>query len=166
MQYLRIDGNYACTLVIRKNGYPSKLANNFMLQITSLTYPSIITLDIAPIPRDVLQKALTQKLDSVEMKIAKQQEIRNKNQQYLSDITRKVKDEKRNIERYIDEVNDNDQNMFFSQLLITIYANSEEELESRIENIRQIGRSSVLDITPYYLQQIEAFITSLPIGGR
>ena len=50
-QYLQIDDKYVTTCVIRRNGYPSKLSNKFMQQITSLPYPSTITMDITPISR-------------------------------------------------------------------------------------------------------------------
>lgn len=166
IQYMKIDDKYVCTLTIRKNGYPTQLSNEFMKQLMSLGYSSLITLDVTPIPKDILVETLTKKLDSVEMKISKQQEIRNKNEQYSSDITRNVKIEKKNIEDYLDEVTENDQRMFFSQLLVTVYADSEEQLKSRIENIQQLGRSVVVDIGPYYLQQYEAFMTALPTGAR
>lgn len=165
-QYLQIDDKYVTTCVIRRNGYPSKLSNKFMQQITSLPYPSTVTLDITPISPDIVKESLVRKLDNVEAKIARQQEVRNKNEQYSSDITRNVRTEKKNIEKYLNEVTENDQNMFFSQLLITLYADSLDELDSRVESIQQIGRSVTLDISPYCMQQLEAFTTSLPVGGR
>lgn len=165
-QYLQIDDKYASTLVIRKNGYPAQLTAKFIKEITSLPYPSIITEDIVPIPPDVLQETLVKKLDSVEAKIARQQDVRNKNEQYSSDITRAVKKEKQNIEQYLDDATEADQNMFFLQLLVTVYADTIEELDSRVDSIRQIGRSSLIDLVPYSVQQMEAFLTSLPVGGR
>ena len=99
-----VDGKYVSTLVIRKNGYPTRLSNNFLQDIYSLPYEAIITLDVSPIPPDVVQETLTRKLDSVETKIARQQEVRNKNQQYSSDITYQVKKEKENIKHYLDNV--------------------------------------------------------------
>lgn len=165
-QYIQIDDHYCCTLVIRKNGYPSKLSNKFIRQITALPYPSIVTLDIQPIPADTLQDTLVKKLDSVELKIARQQETRNKNEQYSSDITRNVQKEKEHIKEYLDQVTDDDQNMFFSQVLISVFADSLDELDSKIDNIQQIGRSVSVDMSPYTLQQIEAFNTALPVGGR
>ncbi len=165
-QYLQIDDKYVTTCVIRRNGYPSKLSNKFMQQITSLPYPSTITMDITPISPDIVKESLVRKLDNVEAKIARQQEVRNKNEQYSSDITRAVRTEKKNIEKYLNEVTENDQNMFFSQFLITLYADSIDELDSRVDSIQQIGRSATIDISPYYMQQVEAFMTGLPVGGR
>lgn len=165
-QYLQIDDRYACTLVIRKNGYPAQLTAKFIKELTSLPYPSIVTEDIVPVPPHILQETLVNKLDSVEAKIARQQDVRNRNQQYSSDITRAVKKEKKNIEQYLDDATEADQNMFFLQLLVTVYADSLDELDSRVDSIRQIGRSSLIDLAPYSVQQVEAFLTSLPMGGR
>ena len=165
-QFMIVDGKYVSTLVIRKNGYPTRLSNNFLQDIYSLPYEAIITLDVSPIPPDVVQETLTRKLDSVETKIARQQEVRNKNQQYSSDITYQVKKEKENIKHYLDNVTENDQKMFFSQLLITIYAENETELGERIDDVMTIGRKNVLSIVPYCLAQEEAFQTAIPTGAR
>ena len=165
-QYMIIDGKYVCTLVVKKNGYPNRLSNNFLQDIISLPYESIITLDVNPIPMDVVQNTLTRKLDSVETKIARQQEVRNKNQQFSSDITYQVRKEKQNIQHYLDNVTENDQKMFFSQLLITIYADSEKELNDKIDDVMTIGRKNVLSISPYCLAQEEAFQTAIPTGAR
>ena len=165
-QYLKIDDHYATTLTVRKNGYPNRLSNKFMANLTMIPFASIITLDITPIPTDVTIKVLKRKLDSVETKIANQQEIRNRNEQYSSDITRDVKKEKQNIEQYLDEVTENDQTMFFSQLLITVFDHDIDSLDSKVETIQQMGKTELLDIAPYCMQQIEAFNTALPLGGR
>lgn len=166
MQYLKIDDHYVTTLAIRKNGYPSRLSNKFMAKVTMLPYASIVTMDFTPIPPNITQSVLAKKLDNVETKIANQQEVRNKNEQYSSDITREVKKEKENIERYLDEVTENDQNLFFAQLLITVFDDTLDGLDGKVETIRQTGKTDSLDIVPYCMQQVEAFNTALPVGGR
>lgn len=164
--YLKIDGKYVCVLSVKKGGWPIKISDQFMSGLSNLPFHTLIAIDIAPIPQDVAMKRLVKNLDNVEMKIQKQQEIRNKNKQWSSEITYEVRHEKDMIERSIDQMNNNGQKLFHAQMLVAVYADSEEELFTRVDTVIQNGEGNLLTFTPYCVQQVEAFNTAMPTGAR
>ena len=166
IDYLQMDDKFVCTLAVKKGGWPTQISDRFMIDISNLPIHTLITLDIAPIPQEVSLKRMTKNLDNVEMKIQKQQEVRNKNQQYSSDITFEVRQEKEMIEDTIEQLTRNGQKFFHTQLLVTIFANSEEELFTYINTVMQTAAGHLMVFTPYCVQQIQALNTALPLGAR
>ena len=158
------EGKYCRALFIKK--YPSSLSDRFLNEITSLPIHSITSIDVVPIPKELTTKTLQNKYLGIESDIIKQQRVRNKNNDFSSEISYAKRTEKKEIEEIMDDVRENDQCLFYTAVTMVIVAESKEELESVTETLEAIGKRNSVTIDIHYLKQREALNTALPIGVR
>lgn len=93
-QYLEFENR---ALFIKK--YPSSLSDHFLNEITSLPIHSITSIDVVPIPKDMTTKILQKKYLGIESDIIKQQRVRNKNNDFSSEISYNKRIEKKRLRR-------------------------------------------------------------------
>lgn len=158
------DGKFCKALFIKK--YPSSLSDRFLNEITSIPVHSITSIDVVPIPKDLTTKILQKKYLGIEADILKQQRVRNRNNDFSSDISYGKRIEKKEIEEIMDDVRENDQCLFYVAVTIILIADSKEELNSISETVETIGKRNGCTIDTHHLQQREALNTALPIGVR
>lgn len=162
--YFRDEKKICRALFIKK--YPSSLSDRFLNEITSIPVHSITSIDIVPVPKDITSKILQKKYLGIESDIIKQQRIRNKNNDFSSEISYNKRIEKKEIEEIMDDVRENDQCLYFVAVTIILMADTKEELESITETVETIGKRNSCTIESHYLKQREALNTALPIGVR
>ena len=158
------EGKYCRALFVKK--YPSSLSDRFLNELTSLPVHSITSIDVVPIPKDLTTSTLQKKYLGIESDIIKQQQVRNRNNDFSSEISYAKRTEKKEIEEIMDDVRENDQCLFYTAVTMVIVAESKEELESVTETIETIGKRNSVTIDTHYLKQREALNTALPIGVR
>ncbi len=163
-EYYQDESKFCRALFIKK--YSSSLSDRFLNEITSLPVHSIISIDAIPIPKELTTKILKKKHLGIESDIIKQQRVRNKNNDFSSEISYMKRTEKKEIEDIMDDVRENDQCLFYVAVTIIMMAESKEELESICETVQTIGKRNSCTIDVHYLKQREALNTALPIGVR
>lgn len=158
------ESKFCRALFIKK--YPSSLSDRFINEITSLPVHTITSIDVVPVPKDLTTKTLQKKYLGIESDIIKQQRVRNKNNDFSTEISYAKRTEKREIEAIMDDVRENDQCLFYVGVTIIVMAESKKELDSICETIETIGKRNSCTIDTHYLKQREALNTALPIGVR
>ena len=158
------ESKFCKALFIKK--YPSSLSDRFLNEITSLPVHSIVSIDVIPVPKDLTTKVLQKKYLGIESDIIKQQRVRNRNNDFSSDISYAKRTEKKEIETIMDDVRENDQCLYYVAVTIILMADSKKELESISETVETIGKRNSCTIDVHYLKQREALNTALPIGVR
>lgn len=123
--HIEDEGKYVRAMFIKK--YPSSLSDHFLNEITSLPVHSITSIDVVPIPKDLTTKTLQKKYLGIESDIIKQQRVRNKNNDFSSEISYAKRAEKKEIEEIMDDVRENDQCLFYVAVTFIIVAESREE---------------------------------------
>lgn len=162
--YFKDEKKFCRALFIKK--YPSSLSDRFLNELTSLPVHSITSIDVVPIPKDMTTKVLQKKYLGIESDIIKQQRVRNKNNDFSSEISYNKRIEKKEIEEIMDDVRENDQCLYYVAVTIILMADSKEELDSMTETVETIGKRNSVAIEEHYLKQREALNTALPIGVR
>lgn len=162
--YFETDRKKCRALFIKK--YPASLPDTFINEITSLPVHSMTTIDIVPVPKELTNRVLQKKYLGIENDILKQQRVRNRNHDFSSDISYIKKVQKEKIEGVMDDVRQNDQNLFYVGVNMVIMADTKEELDSITETLRNMGNGRMCQIEPHHYQQMEALNTVLPVGNR
>lgn len=161
--YIDFGNQLGTVLFARK--LPKSLSDEFFNSLTSeITFPSVTTISVNPVPQDVSKEKALTILDNVERSIMRQQDIRNKARMYSSDISRVKRKEKERFENDLDEIDDNDQRYFFTGLSVFIPAPDKETLDRRVEHIQQIGERYSVDFAFYIDHQMPAFQSILPLA--
>lgn len=93
--YFQDEGKYCRALYIKK--YPSSLSDRFLNEITSLPMHLITSIDVVPIPKDLTTKTLQKKYLGIESDIIKQQRVRNRNNDFSTEISYSKRMEKKKL---------------------------------------------------------------------
>ncbi len=162
--YFETDRKKCRALFIKK--YPASLPDTFINEITNLPVHSMMTIDIMPVPKELTNRVLQKKYLGIENDILKQQRVRNRNHDFSSDISYIKKVQKEKIEGVMDDVRENDQNLFYVGVNMVVMADTKEDLDSITETLRNMGNGRMCQIEPHHYQQMEALNTVLPVGNR
>ena len=159
------DESYVRKVIYIKK-YPTYLSDRFFTELTSLPVHSITSIDVVPIPKDITMKILQKKYLGIESEIIRQQRTRNRNNDFSSDISYNTKVQKMSVQKMMDDVRENDESLFFVGVTMVIMGKDKEELDSVMETVQTIARSSGCAIDSCAYKQREALNTTLPIGVR
>lgn len=158
-------GVYSAFGIDPKN-YPNSLSDKFYNEITNISNCSIFTFTLSSIPKDCVIKTLEDKLMNVEGKIEKQQKSRNERKQFSSDISLKVRMEKKEIEGMLNNVHENDQEMFWADFNMVLVCPNDKRMDHEIEAVKNIMDQHSLEMKTYSKWQRQAINSALPLGVR
>ena len=159
-----MNGGYGRILYVRS--FPSALSDRFLQILTDFPYHIWVSVDAEPLNKAAATKLIDEKYMAVETKIAKQQQVRNRNHAYSSDITKAVQDEKKAVIEVIDAMKQQNMSMYYCGVTIAVFADSMEELDMRTKAVYDAaeGESVTLEVADY--MQREGLNTVVPIGIR
>lgn len=164
-EHLEMEGeNCACVMFIRK--YPNGLTDQFLNELTNMNFPLIYTMDVEPLDNDVAYQMVMKKYMSNERSINREQELKNENGDYSTNINYERRKQQRDTEEMLDRISSFDERLLYVGITIVIKASSREELEEWTEKVRIIGKTHNMDIVPHSHRQLDALNTSLPTGPR
>ena len=158
------SGNCACVMFIRK--YPNGLTDQFLNELTNMNFPLIYTMDVEPLDNDVAYQMVMKKYMSNERSINREQELKNENGDYSTNINYERRKQQRDTEEMLDRISSFDERLLYVGITIVIKASSREKLEERTEKVRIIGKTHNMDIVLHSHRQLDALNTSLPTGAR
>ena len=101
-----------------------------------------------------------------ERSINREQEMKNENGDYSTNINYERRKQQRDTEEMLDRISSFDERLLYVGITIVVKADSMEELEERTEKIKIIGQTHNMDIVPHSHKQLDALNTSLPTGAR
>ena len=158
------DGKCACALFVRK--YANGLTDQFLNEITNMNFPLIYTMDVEPMDNAYAYKMIMKKYMANERSINREQEQKNENGDYSTNINYERRKQQRDTEEMLDRISSFDERMLYVGMTILLKADSMEELEERREKIKIIGQTHNMDIVPHSYRQLDAMNTTLPTGAR
>lgn len=168
--------NYKDFMIFNKNQYVSVLfarrfdtsvdANKAIYTLSNREYPSFITIDYAPVAHDITKDALKSMFGNNERAIAQEADAKKNNNQAITGISYAKKKKRQELERYMDQVDDDSEECLMADLVITVTAESEDELVRRIEALQAQSKKLGITLDTYNQVQLKAFNTALPTGCR
>lgn len=153
-------------MYIDPHSYGSSFEDKFLDDLAGLETCSVISVDYIPIPRDWLKTTLENKYMGVEGKIAKQQQKRNQQKNFMSDITYNVRMEKEEIEELLNETRTNNAKMLWVGVSVILTAENEDDLEKYTTSMQKICVNNSCVMKTCSNLQREGVNTALPIGVR
>lgn len=162
--HIKSDKMYFRTLFIKS--FPkSDISDEFLTDIAGVSFQSVITVDVTPIPDNIVTKKLEKLYMNNENAINRQEKTRNRLGQYSVGITYSKRKEKEQIEELLDANTDANSKTFFTGVTILITAHTMDELDYYTEILKGKGdgKNVVIQICENF--QHEAFMTTLPVAG-
>lgn len=163
--YLEVDGRYASVLFA--HDYDQTLVEEKVVHsLADMMFPTLITLDIEPVRKRLLKDKLKNAHANNERAIAQEQERDGQNGRVRTRPSYSLTRKQQELEGMMDQVDDNDEEAVFLGLLVLVYADSLQELDQRVDTLQQKATLNGYTLDPFYHQQLKAYNTILPIGGR
>lgn len=163
--YCKINDKFCC--VMFAHDYEQSLNEEKVIHsLTDSLFPTYITLDFEPVKKRLLKDKLLVSHANNERIISKERDRNNKNRQYGAGTSYQLSKKKGELEELIDQVDDNDEEALFLGFLVYVWAETLEELEQRVDTLKQNAIDNGYTLDPYYHRQLKALNTVLPIGGR
>lgn len=158
------ENQYVSVLFARRYGN-SLNEDEVIHTLTDVSYPSLLTIDYAPVEKEVLDAKLINANVNNERNIAQEHEtnVKNRTGGGISFQRSKERDE---LEGYISQVESNGESCLLTGLLIVVTAPSEEILAERVEEMISNGRRVKVYLETMNYVQRKAFCTALPFGCR
>ena len=119
-----------------------------------------------PVRKRILKERLLYAHTNNEKTMAQERSSNFKIGQFGAGNSYTLTTKKTELESMMDQVDGNDEDAVFLGLLIFVPADTEKELEEHVDSLMQIAVTNGFTLDPYYHQQLKAFNTVLPIGGR
>lgn len=164
--YLTLDygKKYASVLFIQK--YPSGLEDTFVRELMDMPFQVIYTEDCEPVDKDFASEMLQKKYSSVQKSIDTQQQMKNKNGNFSTEVSYVRRREIEELEDGLDGLRSFDEKMFYVDILICVTGNSKKELELNIERIMTAANSHTIKVVEHQYRQMDALKTVLPTAAR
>lgn len=141
-------------------------SDTFIRNLSNTTYPSVLTLDFAPVETDIVSDKLSAAQMNNEREIADEMKQKRDAGIYAVGPSYPKERRKNELEKYTDLVDANDEKGFFMNLLLVLTAPDESTLAERIREMQAIGRKEGCVLETCDFRQLKAWNTALPIGGR
>lgn len=161
---IEMEDHYVTTLFAKL--YPPQMDDDILKLLSSKRLHMIISMDIAPVPNGVARKMLEDCLSRINMSAYRQQDYRRKHNDFSTEITYEVQRKREEIIADLDEMNNNNAQMFYVGLTITLSAGTKEELDLAVKDLIACAGERALYLKPYTGRQLAAMNTSLPLGYR
>lgn len=163
--YLEMDHDRVVSILFVRS-FASGLSDSFLKELTDVPFPAIVTMDCDPVDNEYAFKLFMDKYMATERSIDRQQETKNKNGAYSTDVSYDKRKEKEELEEYLDEIRAYDAKMFYVGITIAVSADNIKQLKERIDTIKTIGSTHNMEIEEHEWNQLDALNTTLPTGAR
>ncbi len=141
-------------------------SDTLIRSLSYASYPSVITMDMAPVDNNVVAEKLTAAQMNNEREISGEMEQKHKAGVFAVRPSYPKEMKKKKIEKYIELLDENDEKGFFMNLLVIITAGDEDTLAERVQEMQAVGRKEGCVLETCDFRQLKAWNTALPIGGR
>lgn len=165
-KYFRTEKKYCTAMYVVPGKYPATITDEFLNKLVSFNEPSIFSIDFVPVSQTLLKKVLDVKLAGIESSISRQQQKHNDQKNFSSEISYKVRKQKQSIEDMIQDVEVNDQKIFWTGINYVLMGDDKKKMENAIASINLVLDHDGFKAETYKMRQREGFNTVLPIGVR
>lgn len=156
-----------CVSIMFAREYASSLDEGTVISsFTALPYVSFLTLDYAPVNRQVLNDMLEAAHMNNEKAIAQEEESRRARGHYATGISYRKEKQKMELERYQAQVDSNSESAFLVSMYCVVTADDEDSLAKRINSVKLMARENGIYMETCNFTQLKALNTALPNGCR
>ena len=162
--HVRIDNVYGQGLLLLE--YPNGLDDDFFRSLIELKIQFVYSMDLVPVSKDEARKYIESKKMAVESEIFKYQQRQNKNQNFSAEIPFERRQERADLEAIYDQINNEDQHLFFCTCCLFHTAASKKELDINSDKLISAAQSKNVTfvIAKFKTRQLKTMTTALPYG--
>ena len=159
----RLGDKYASTLILRD--YPTDMSDKLFSDLSDLPIDLIATIHFKRMDQATALELVRRKLAMMEMEQAELQDKASRKGYTVSIATPSLLKRKyAGTKELLDDLSEGNQRMFKATMLIYTYADTEKELNSRVQQIKTVAAQNNCAACQLEDQQLQALNSTLPIG--
>jgi len=150
--------------VMYVSNFPKSLESSIMSELSKMNCTYYITLNSEPLDKAGLKQEIGRKHASVGMKIENEKQRNRNNNDFLSDASDKLLNEKEALISYARQVEEGDDHYFNTTMLIMYLTDSEKNMNDIKDKILSVAATKSLEIAPCFDMQREAMNSAFIFG--
>lgn len=140
------------------------LNTNFISALSELSFESVISMQIVPVPQDEALKEIHNSSVGITSEVIEAQKNAIKNNYSPEFISMDLKNAKKQIDELQEDMMNRDQRLFKFSLTLTHFAENPGLLKEQLDQIKAIASKFLCTIMPLSMQQERGFASALPLG--
>lgn len=160
--YFIMNGYYGRVMYI--SDYPKALESDIIAELSKINCTSYISVNSELLDLTGLKQEISRKHSSVGMQIENEKQRNRNNNDFLSDASDKLLDEKKALVDFARAVDDGDDHYFNSTIFIMYLAKDSEHLHKLTDKIKTVAGVKSIAIEPCFHMQKEAINSTFMFG--
>lgn len=161
---LKIGNRYARVMFLKD--YATYIKDSLVSELTEMNRNLMLSIDVVAIPTDEALKEAENRLLGIETNIAKWQRRQNDSGNFSAEPPIQFKQQKSELENFIEDLTSRDQRMFLSTLTLIHTAESREQLDKDTQSLKDVALSFMCQLSVLKWEQIEGMQTAVPFGVK
>ncbi len=162
--YFMLGSRYGRVLFLKE--YASYIKDDIIAELCCLDRPSILTIDIIPVPTDEAVREAESRLLGVERNIVDFLRKQQNNQNFSGNVSYELEKQRSEMKEFLDDLTSRDQRMMFGNLTYVHTADTKEQLDADTDFVMTSARQRLCQMATMRYQQLDGLNTALPIGVR
>lgn len=150
--------------VVYVSKYPQSLVSDFISEISKINCTSFVAVNNEPIELEVYKQEINRKHSSVGLQIERQKQRNRNNNDFLSDASEGLLDEREALVALARHTNEGDDHYFNSTILIAFLASSKKDMEDITSQIESAAGEKSYEVQPCFRMQREALNSCFIFG--
>ena len=160
--HFMIDDEYFRCLYV--SNLPNSLVDTFLSELVDVEFPLVTTINIQPLAQDKALRLIKRQLTGMEANKIESEKRAVRSGYSPETISHDLKQSLTQAEQLLNEVQNNDQKMFFVTITLMVNGASPEELDEHCKVLESRARQKTCQLQAFTYQQENAFKCTLPIG--
>lgn len=160
--HMEMGDKYARALYLMR--YPVKAYDRILFDLLDTDDTLLISMDLLPVPSEEAVREINKRLLATETEIAGWQRKQNRNNNFSATVPYEFDLIRRESEEFLNELTQKDQQMVLGLITMLIKADSMDELETKTDMLKSVGRNQSFIIETLGLEQTDGLMTALPFG--
>ncbi|MBR4760931.1 MAG: DUF87 domain-containing protein [Lachnospiraceae bacterium] len=144
--------------------YPKTLESDILTSLSRISATSFVTVANELLDLSILKQEISRKYMSVGMKIEGEKQRNRNNNDFLSDASAKLLNEKEKLDKFMKEIDLRDDRYFNTSILVLVLADDKEQLSGIEEKLKNIASLKSFTLKSCFAKQREGMNTALPFG--
>ena len=160
--HVEIGNKYSRTLVLLS--YPNYMTDRLLAEITDIQKQMIVTINILPVSQQDAIREIERRLFGIETNKARWQQKQNEAKNWSASVPFSLEQQETETRDLLSDLTSRDQHLMFASVVITVVADSLEELDDTTEAIKMIGGKNMCHLAIATNNQRAALTSTLPCG--
>lgn len=146
--------------------FPSRIKDDILTELTELDMKMILTLNLKSIAPDKAIRLINRQITGMESDSMDLEQDSLQKGYLRTFIPHNLESGLRNAKAMLEQLQDDNEKLFTTNILITHFADSQEALETQYEELNAIARRHICNLNVLNFQQEDALASTVPFGNN